>query len=332
MRLRLRRPLTGPDTDTGDRDIAMGLSLVTGGAGFIGSHIAEALVRRGAPVRILDNFSTGRRANLEPFRDRVELIEGDLNDPRPLADAVRGVEVVFHQAALPSVPRSIDDPLASLRASVDATAALLVAARRAGVRRLIYAASSSAYGNRSQFPRVESILPEPLSPYAAGKLAAEYLCYVFWKSYGLETVSLRYFNVFGPRQDPASQYAAAIPLFISAILRNQPPVIYGDGEQSRDFTYVDNVVHANLLAAEAPAAPRKAFNCGCGGRVTVNEVVAAINRTLGTNVQPLYKPRRPGDVLHSHADISLARRCLGYEPVVPFDEGLRRTIESLRPR
>jgi UDP-glucose 4-epimerase len=304
--------------------------LVTGGAGFIGSHIVEALVKRGERVRVIDNFSTGRRANLDPVRGRVEVIEGDLNDATALAGAVRGVEVVFHEAALPSVPRSIDDPLASLRASVDATAALLWAAKQAGVRRLVYAASSSAYGDRTQFPRVETILPDPLSPYAAGKLACEYLCGVFWKCYGLETVSLRYFNVFGPRQDPKSQYAAAIPLFVSAILAGRAPVVFGDGEQSRDFTYVENVVHANLLAAQAPEAPGKVFNCGCGDRVTVNQVIAAINRVLGTKVAPEHKPRRAGDVMHSHADISLARKHLGYEPVVGFEEGLRRTVESLR--
>ena len=306
--------------------------LVTGGAGFIGSHIVEALVKRGDRVRVIDNLSTGRKSNLDAVRGRIELIEGDLNDPQAVAAAVRGVTVIFHEAALPSVPRSIDDPIGSLRASVDATAALLWAAHGAKVRRLVYAASSSAYGDRPQFPRVETILPDPLSPYAAGKLACEYLCGVFWKCYGLETVSLRYFNVFGPRQDPKSQYAAAIPLFITAIMDGRAPSIFGDGEQSRDFTYVANVVHANLLAANAPEAPGKVFNCGCGDRITVNQVIASINRILATNVAPDYKPSRAGDVKHSHADISLAKRYLAYEPVVPFEEGLRRTIDSLRPK
>lgn len=308
----------------------MGQYLVTGGAGFIGSHIVEALVKRGERVRIIDNLSTGRRQNLDGVRGRVELIEGDLNDPKAVAAAVRGVEVVFHEAALPSVPRSIDDPIGCIRATVDATTSLLWAAHNAGVRRLVYAASSSAYGDRPEFPRVETILPDPLSPYAAGKLACEYMCDVFWKCYKIETVSLRYFNVFGPRQDPKSQYAAAIPLFVTAILEGRSPTVFGDGEQSRDFTYVDNVVHANLLASQAPEAPGKVLNCACGERVTVNHVIATINRILGTNVPIDYRPPRAGDVKHSHADMSLAERCLKYQPVVSFEEGLRRTIESLK--
>lgn len=301
--------------------------LVTGGAGFIGSHIAEALARRGEAVRILDNFSSGRRENLAGFKKDVRIIEGDLNDPAKLAEAVRGVEVIFHEAALPSVPRSIADPLGCNMANVTGTVALLWAAKQAGTRRVVYAASSSAYGDRPQFPRVETILPEPLSPYAVSKLAGEYYCYAFGKCYGMETVALRYFNVFGPRQDPASQYAAAVPLFISAIRDGRAPTVYGDGEQSRDFTYVDNVVQANLLAAQAPDAPGKVFNIGLGGAVTVNAVIAQINKLLGKQVRPVHVPPRPGDVRHSHADISLARRLLGYDPKVSFQEGLHRTVE-----
>ncbi len=301
--------------------------LVTGGAGFIGSHIAEALTRRGESVRILDNFSSGRRENLAGFAGKVRVIEGDLNDPAKLAEAVRGVEVIFHEAALPSVPRSVADPVGCNMANVNGTVALLWAAHQAGARRVVYAASSSAYGDRPQFPRVETILPEPLSPYAVSKLAGEYYCYAFGKCYGLETVALRYFNVFGPRQDPASQYAAAIPLFIAAIRAGRAPTVYGDGEQSRDFTYIDNVVQANLLAAQASEAVGKVFNIGVGGAVTVNHVIAQINKLLGKDVRPKFVAPRPGDVRHSHADISLARKHLGYEPKVSFEEGLHRTVE-----
>lgn len=307
----------------------MGRYLVTGGAGFIGSHIAEALVRRGDSVRILDNFSSGRHSNLEEFRDRVEVVEGDLNDPEAVKAAVKDVEVVFHEAALPSVPRSVADPIASNLANVNGTVSILWAAKNAGVRRLVYAASSSAYGNRPQFPRVETILPEPLSPYAVSKLAGEYYLYAFQQCYKMETVSLRYFNVFGPRQDPKSQYAAAIPLFTTAILAGQSPTVFGDGEQSRDFTYVANVVHANLLAAASPRAPGGVFNVGCGDRVTVNQVIGSINRILGKDVRSKFVPPRAGDVQHSHADISLARERLGYEPKVTFDEGLKNTVEYL---
>lgn len=300
---------------------------MTGGAGFIGSHLVEALLERGDGVRVLDNFCTGKRENLAPFLERIRLIEGDINDPAALRAAVEGVEVIFHQAALPSVPRSVADPISTNQANVDGTVALLWAAKEARVRRVVYAASSSAYGNTPQFPKVESIPPEPLSPYAASKLAGEMYMRAFFECYGLETVSLRYFNVFGPRQDPTSQYAAAIPLFITAILQRRPPTVYGDGEQARDFTYVANVVHANLLAAEAPGAPGNVFNIGCGGSVSVNDVIREINRILGRNVRPRFAPPRPGDVRRSEADISRARAVLGYEPKVSFAEGLRLTIE-----
>jgi len=281
-------------------------------------------------VRILDDFSTGREENLAAFRAGLTVIRGDLNDPAALRRAVRGAEVIFHEAALPSVPRSVADPIASNRANIDGTVALLWAAKGAGVRRVIYAASSAAYGDSPTFPRVETLLPQPLSPYAVGKLAGEHYLYAFWRCYGLETVSLRYFNVFGPRQDPKSQYAAAIPLFTAAILEDRPPVVYGDGEQSRDFTYVENVVHANLLAADAPEAPGKVFNVGCGSSVTVNQVIAAINRVLVKNVRPKYEPRRAGDVMHSLADISAAKKFLGYEPKVSFEEGLFKTVEFFK--
>ncbi len=304
--------------------------LVTGGAGFIGSHIVEGLLARGDAVTILDDFSTGRRENVEPFLDRVTLVEADLNDGEALLRAVDGAEVVFHEAALPSVPRSVSDPIGSNRANVDGTLALLCAARDAGVRRVVYAASSSAYGDSEQLPKVESMKPSALSPYAASKLAGEFYASAFTRCFGLETVSLRYFNVFGPRQNPKSQYAAAIPLFITAILKGRHPVVYGDGEQSRDFTYVENVVRANLLAAEAPQAEGRVFNVGCGAAVTVNRIIEMINELCGKNVPSDFQPPRVGDVKHSLADISAAGECLGYAPVVPFEEGLRRTIEFFR--
>ena len=306
----------------------MATHLVTGGAGFIGSHITEALVKRGDTVRVLDNFATGREENLQGFKDRITLIRGDLNDPDALAEATEGAEIIYHLAALPSVPRSVDDPIGSNLANVDATVALLWAAKNAKARRVVYSASSSAYGDSPHFPRVETLMPEPLSPYAAAKLASEHYCRAFWECYGLETVALRYFNVFGPRQNPKSQYAAAIPLFITAILEDRSPTVYGDGEQSRDFTYIENVVRANLRAAEAPKdACGKVFNTACGESVTINETIAMINRMLGKEVSTVFVPPRPGDVKHSNADISLARNLLQYEPTVTFEEGLKRTVE-----
>jgi len=305
----------------------VGVYLVTGGGGFIGSHIAEALVKRGDTVRILDDFSTGRRGNLAELGDRVEVFEGDINDASLAARAMTGVEVVFHEAALPSVPRSVADPAATNLACVDGTLSILNAARQSGVRRVVYAASSSAYGDQPGFPRIETMAPQPLSPYAAAKLAGEYYCQVFTRCYGLETVCLRYFNVFGPRQNPKSQYAAAIPIFTSLMLKGERPTIYGDGEQSRDWTYVANVVHANLLAATAAKASGHVINVVCGDTRSVNEVVARINGFLGKKVEPRYEPARAGDVRRSEGDFAKARDLLGYQPRVSFEEGLRLTVE-----
>jgi len=301
--------------------------LVTGGAGFIGSHIAEALVRHGDRVRIIDNLSTGHRENFAPFADRVEFIEGDLLDSAAVARAVAGVEVVFHQAALASVPRSVERPLDTHAHCVTATVNLLHAARQAGVRRLVYAASSSAYGDQPFSSKRECDLPAPLSPYAAAKLAAEYYCAAFWHTYKFETVAIRYFNVFGPRQDPNSPYSAVIPRFTAAMLSGRRPVIYGDGHQSRDFTFVANVVDANLLAADAPNVAGRVFNAANGKNTDLLTLVEMLNRLLGTKIEPEFAPPRVGDVKESLADITQARRCLGYEPQVSFEEGLRRTVD-----
>jgi len=308
----------------------MAVHLVTGGAGFIGSHMTQALVRRGDTVRVLDDFSTGKQENLAEVLDRIQLVEGSLNDPDALSTGVEGVDTIFHEGAIPSVPRSVDDPVASNHANVSGTLALLVAARDAGVRRVVFAASSAAYGDQPGFPRRESMPTQTLSPYAAGKVAGEAYMQAFHACYGLETVCLRYFNVFGPRQDPASQYAAAIPRFITRLLAGEPPIVYGDGEQSRDWTYVANVVHANLLAAVAPDAPGRLFNVACGETVSVNRVLEVLQNLLGTKIEPRYEPPRPGDVLKSDADISLARELLDYEPQVSFEEGLRETIDWFR--
>lgn len=304
--------------------------LVTGGAGFIGSHIVEHLVRTEQSARVIDNFLTGKRRNIEAFVSRAELIEGDLRDLDTARAACRDVEIVLHQAALPSVPKSVADPLASHTCNIDATLNLLIAAREAGVRRVVVAASSSAYGESPTLPKVETMRPDPLSPYAVQKLATELYARAFAACYGLETVGLRYFNVFGPRQDPTSQYAAAIPAFVTSILRGTPPTVYGDGEQTRDFTYIDNVVQANMLAAGAARVSGEAVNIACGERVTVNHVIALINQLLGTAVRPNYVPARRGDIKHSLADISAARDLIGYRPVVLFEEGLRRSIEWYR--
>jgi len=304
--------------------------LVTGGAGFIGSNLCKRLVAEGCFVRVVDNLLTGKRSNLAPILDQIEFIEADMGDPEVARAAMQGIDVVFHEGALPSVPRSVDDPVSSHRHCVDAPFALLIAARDARVKRFVYAASSSAYGDTPVSPKVETIRPDPLSPYAVGKLVGEYYCSVFAKVYGLETICLRYFNVFGPQQDPASQYAAAIPAFITAILKNQPPTIYGDGEQSRDFTYIDNVVHANLLAARATQTAGQVVNVACGEAVTVNAIIGMINRLLGKDVKPNYVPARVGDVKHSLANIAAARKLLGFEPVVPFREGLERSLDWYR--
>jgi UDP-N-acetylglucosamine/UDP-N-acetyl-alpha-D-glucosaminouronate 4-epimerase len=308
----------------------MSTYLVTGGAGFIGSHIAEALVRRGHKVRVIDNFSTGKVENVAAVADDIELISGDVRDEAAVARAATGCEVVFHEAALASVPRSIEHPLATHAACATGTLVVLHEARKAGVRRLVYAASSSAYGNQPQSKKRESDLPSPLSPYAAAKLAGESYCAAFWHSYGFETVALRYFNVFGPRQDPSGPYAAVIPLFIKAILGGQKPTIYGDGGQTRDFTYVDNVVQANLLAADANGAAGQMFNAGSGATMSVLDLLREINAILKTNVQPVLQPERPGDVRDSLADISMAESVLRYKPAVSLKEGLRRTVEFYR--
>ncbi len=305
----------------------MSIFLVTGGAGFIGSHIAEALVNRGMKVRVIDNFSTGLRKNISHLLDKIEFVEDDIRDLDVCRRIMEDVSVVLHQAAVPSVPRSVEDPLTSHTANVDGTFNLLLAARDAGVKRFVYAASSSAYGDTEILPKYEKILPQPKSPYAVNKLVGEYYCKVFYDCFGLQTISLRYFNVFGPRQNPKSQYAAAIPAFVTAILEDRPPTVFGDGEQSRDFTYIENVVEANLLAAGAPEVHGEVVNIACGQSVTVNEIIRKVNELLKKDIKPVYTDPRPGDVKHSLADISLAKEIIGYEPKVYFDEGLKRAID-----
>jgi UDP-glucose 4-epimerase len=300
--------------------------LVTGGAGFIGSHLVEALVRRGDRVRVLDNLSTGTSDNLAAVANQIEAIVGEVADDQQVRAAVEGCELIFHQAALASVPRSVEDPLSTHTACAGGTLNVLNAARRAGVRRVVYAASSSAYGNQPTPRKRESDLPEPLSPYAASKLAGELYCQAFWHTYGLETVALRYFNVFGPRQDPHGPYAAVIPLFIQALLAGQQPTIYGDGQQTRDFTYIDNVVQANLLAAEAPAACGRVLNVGSGQAASLLNLLDELNQILGTRIEPVLAPSRAGDVRDSLADISAAQQVLGYSPTVGLADGLRKTV------
>lgn len=305
----------------------MSTYLVTGGCGFIGSNIAEHLVKLGEKVRILDNLSTGNRNNIAEFADKVDLFEGDLLDPASLRRATEGVDYVLHQAALPSVQRSVEDPLTSNRINVDGTVGLLKACVDNGVKRVVYAASSSAYGDQKALVKTEKLLPAPKSPYAVAKLTGEYYLYSFYDCYGLETVSLRYFNVFGPRQDPNSEYSAVIPLFITKCLRGEQPTIYGDGKQSRDFTYVENNVRANVLAATAKDAPGKVMNVACGHSYSLLDLVKQINEILGTDIKPIFAPPRKGDVKHSLADISRARKSIGYEVTVDFHEGLRRTVD-----
>jgi nucleoside-diphosphate-sugar epimerase len=304
--------------------------LVTGGAGFIGSSICRKLVSQGCFVRVVDNLLTGKKSNLTAVIDKIEFIEADMGDSEVAQSVVKDIDVVFHQGALPSVPLSVENPVPTHKHCVDATFTLLVAARDAGVKRFVYAASSSAYGDAPTSPKVETMPCNPLSPYAVGKLVGEYYCSVFSGVFGLETVALRYFNVFGPYQDPASQYAAAIPAFVTAILKDQPPTIYGDGEQSRDFTYIDNVVEANLLAARAAKTNGEVINIACGQAVTVNEIIAMINKLLGKSVQPIYTDARAGDVKHSLADITAARRLIGFDPVVSFSDGLQLAIDWYR--
>ncbi len=304
--------------------------LVTGGAGFIGSHLATFLAGAGHAVRVLDNFATGSRSNLDALGDVVEIVEGDIQSYERVHNAVRGCEVVLHQAALPSVPRSVQDPLTSNAVNVIGTLNVLLAARDAGVRRVVCASSSSVYGANRDMPKREVMAPMPISPYAVGKLAGEGYCRSFGEVYGLETVALRYFNIFGPRQDPRSQYSAVVPKFIEAFLNGQRPVIYGDGEQSRDFTSVENVVDANVRALEADGVTGRVYNIACGEQVTLNDLVAELRELTGSTAEPEYAPARPGDVLHSLADITLAREELGYVPSVRLSEGLGRAVEHFR--
>jgi UDP-glucose 4-epimerase len=300
--------------------------LVTGGAGFIGSHIVERLVSQGETVRVLDNLSTGSIDNIAPHGHRVELVQGDLQDRDIAMSAVKGIEVVFHQAALASVPRSVAQPLDTHDACATGTVCLLDACRRAGVRRVVYAGSSSAYGNAETMPKHESFVPQVLSPYAAAKLAGELYMQAFAATYGIETVRLRYFNVFGPRQDPGSPYSAVIPLFVAALLAGRQPTIFGDGTQSRDFTYIDNVVSANLKAAAATGVSGRVYNVACGSTLSVSDLLRKICTLLDKPYAPHFAPPRTGDILHSWADIEAARRDLGYEMEVDLDEGLRRTV------
>ena len=307
--------------------------LVTGGAGFIGSHIAETLLKQGESVRVFDNLATGRSSNLEPLQGlagHFEFVQGDLRDSNAVRAAVEGVEVVFHQGALASVPRSIAEPVISLETNIIGTQNVLLAARDAGVRRVVYASSSSVYGDTPVLPKHEEMPTAPMSPYAVQKLTGELLCGVYTRIYGLETVALRYFNVFGPRQDPTSEYAAVIPRFLTALLEKRRPIVFGDGEQTRDFTYIENVVQANLLAATSSAAVGAAMNIGCGERISLNAVLQTAGELLGTHVHAEYRDPRPGDVRDSLADISRARRLLDYRPKVTLREGLARTLSSLR--
>jgi len=313
----------------------MTIYVVTGGAGFIGSHIASRLIQDGQTVRVIDNMLTGNEKNLDHLRS----LDGDLSihnvsitEFETLHPIFEGAEVVFHQAALPSVPLSIDNPLATHANCVTGTLHVLKAAQESGVRRVVYAASSSAYGDQEGESKVETMTPDPISPYGVAKLAGEYYCKAFHAVYGLETVALRYFNVFGARQDPNSQYAAVIPKFITRMLANQQPVIYGDGTQSRDFTYIDNVVHGNLLAASAPDAAGETMNLAMGGQISLNDLVTMLNKLLGTDFAPMYDPPRSGDILHSQAGIEKAQELLDFAPIVSFEEGLRRTVEWYRQK
>jgi len=304
----------------------MSFYLVTGGAGFIGSNIVEELLKRGEKVRVLDNFSTGKRENILPFIDKVELIEGDIRSYHVVREAVEDVEIILHQAALPSVPRSIRDPITTNEVNVGGTLNILMAARDSKVKRLVYASSSSVYGNSEELPKHEGMTPNPLSPYSVSKLAGEKYCQVFSKIYNLETICLRYFNVFGPRQDPNSQYSAVIPKLINALLNDERPVIYGDGEQSRDFTYIANVVEANLLASTAICKSGLVVNCACHRQITLNKLVEHINYMLRKNIQPIYREPRIGDIKNSFADIKAIKKTIGFIPKLDFQEGILQTV------
>lgn len=301
--------------------------LITGGAGFIGSNIAEELLNRGHQVRVLDNFSTGRRENLSEFIENIDLIEGDLRSYHHVREAVEGMDFVLHQGALPSVPRSVSDPISTNEVNVTGTLNVLYSARDAGVKRVVMASSSSVYGDSPTLPKHEGMPLQPLSPYAVSKLAGEKYCQVFANIYGLHTVALRYFNVFGPRQNPDSQYSAVIPKFIKSILQDESPVIYGDGEQSRDFTYITNTIEANILATEVDCPPGVVMNCAVHERTNLNELVEMINKILGKSIEAIRVDPRPGDIKHSFADIERLKKTLGYQPKVLFEEGLRKTID-----
>lgn len=301
--------------------------LITGGAGFIGSNLVKSLLQRGEKVRVIENFLTGKRENIAPFIEKIEFMEGDIRSYHIVREAVSGVDAILHQAALPSVPRSIKDPITSNEINVTGTLNILNAAKDAKVKRVVFASSSSVYGDTPELPKHEGMIPNPLSPYAVSKLTGEKYCSVFSSIYGLETVALRYFNVFGPRQDPTSQYSAVIPKFITAILNDTNPVIYGDGEQSRDFTYIDNVVNANILASSTENISGIVMNCACHGQITLNQLVKKINYLLQKNIEPIYKERRTGDIKHSYANIEFAKKSIRYSSTVTFDEGLVKTIE-----
>lgn len=301
--------------------------LVTGGSGFIGSNIVDGLLAGGHSVRVIDNFSTGKRENLNHVLSQIELVEGDIRSYHIVQEVVDGVDVILHQAALPSVPRSIKDPITSNEVNVVGTLNILQAANDAKIKRIVFASSSSVYGDNPELPKHEGMIPNPLSPYAVSKLAGEKYCGVFSRIYGLETVSLRYFNVFGQRQDPNSIYSAVIPKFIKSIMNNQSPIIFGDGEQSRDFTFIANVVHGNILAGTVQCESGLFANCACHDRITLNQLVAMINKYLDKNVKPIYKDPRQGDIKHSFAAIDKAKEKLGYEPLVKFEDGLHQTID-----
>jgi len=300
--------------------------LVTGGSGFIGSNIVEYLVNKGEQVRVIDNFSTGRRQNLEPLEDRIEIIDGDIKDFWTVNDAVQGIDYVLHQAALPSVPRSVKNPLTSNEVNVNGTLNLLEASRHAKVKKFVMASSSSVYGESEELPKHEKMRPSPLSPYAVTKLTNEYYLKVYWELYGFPTVALRYFNIFGPKQNPNSEYAAVVPKFITCLLTGKAPKVYGDGEQSRDFTYIDNAVQANILAATNDKIVGDYFNVACGGQYTLNQMLDMIRKIIGTDIQAQYEPAREGDIKHSFASIEKFRQ-FGYNPKVSFEDGLKRTVD-----
>ncbi len=310
--------------------------LVTGGAGFIGSNIVEELVRRGEKVRVLDNFITGKRENLKPFQGKIELIEGDIRDSRTVKDALKGIDYIIHQAALRSVARSVEDPFATNDTNVSGTLNILAAAKEAGAKRVVYASSSSVYGNAKRFPQKETDLPVPISPYGVSKLAAENYCVTFAKTFGLETVSLRYFNVFGPRQNPESKYSAAIPAILVKMLNKESPIAEWDGKQSRDFTYAANVVEANLRACVVPKISGEVFNIACGSTTSILDIIKSANKILGLKLKPEHGPKRPGDVRKTRADISKMKNVLGMKKIIGFEEGLKLTIDwfasSLRGR